>query len=209
MKWENYQLETATLKTTEPITLWRTEKGTVEIGKNTLAIPIKLDDEQKGYIFHGHGKLLLDTIVETQEGAVGKPVENELNGLFLMLGETEETQQHLSSAAKEDLTKMGYETAQGFIDKAKDLFDQFFGRTGMHIHQCCGNNHGVIFAFPNETGKLDKLIAKGSKLVYKTMSQTFVSNEDRVVLKTPTEVIVSGDNRKLLVIKKRMFHRNH
>jgi len=209
MKQENYQLETTTLKTTEPITLWRTEKGTIEIGKNTLAISIKLNDQRKGYIFHGHGKLLLDTIVETQEGAVGKPVESELNELFLMLGETEEIQQRLSAAAKEDLTKMGYESEQGFVDKAVTLVDQFFGKMRMHNHQCCGNNHGVLFAFPNEAGKLDVLIANGSKLVYKATNQVFVSNDGKVVLKTPTEVIVSGDNRKSLVIKKCMCYRNH
>jgi len=208
MIWQNYQLDNTILKTTEPISLWQTEKGTVEIGKNTLAIPIKLDDQQKGYVFHGNGKLLLDTIVETREGAVGKPVENELNGIFLMLGNAEEIQQHLSSAAKEDLKKMGYESEQGFIDKAEDLLDNF-GKKGIHGHQCCGNNHGIIFAFPNEKGKLDVLVAKGSKLVYKAINQTFVSNDDKVVLKTPSEVIVSGGNRKSLVIKKHMYHRNH
>jgi len=208
MMWQNYQLDKTALKANENMILWRTEKGTIEIGKNTLAIPIKLDDQRKGYIFHGQGKLLLDTIVETREGAVGKSVENELNEPFLMLGDTEETQQHLISAAKEDLTKMGYETEQGLIDKAETLFDQFFGKTRMHNHQCCSNNHGVIFAFPNEAGKLDTLIANGSKLVYKAMNQVFVSNDGKVVLKTPTEMIVAGDNRKSLVIRKCMCHRN-
>ena len=205
----NYQLDNTVLKTTEPITLWRTEKGTVEIDKNTLAIRIKLDDQRKGYIFHGQGKLLLDTIVETHEGAVGKSVENELNKPFLMLGDTEETQQRFSTATKEDLTKMGYESEQGFMDKAEDLFDQFFGKTRMHNHHCCSNSHGVIFAFPNEEGKLDVLVANGSKLVYEAMNQVFVSSDDKVVLKTPTEVIVSGDNRKSLVIKKHICHRNY
>ena len=205
----NYQLDNTVLKTTEPITLWRTEKGTVEIDKNTLAIPIKLDDQRKGYIFHGQGKLLLDTIVETHEGAVGKSVESELNKPFLMLGDTEETQQRFSTATKEDLTKMGYESEQGFMDKAEDLFDQFFGKTRMHNHHCCSNSHGVIFAFPNEEGKLDVLVANGSKLVYEAMNQVFVSSDDKVVLKTPTEVIVSGDNRKSLVIKKHICHRNY
>jgi hypothetical protein len=206
MKWENYQLDDTVLKTTEPITLWQTEKGTVEIGKNTLAVPIKLDDQRKGYIFHGHGKLLLDTIVETREGAVGKPVESELNELFLMLGNTEGIQQHLSTATREDLTKMGHETEQGFIDKAKDLFDNFIGKKGIHNHEHSGNNHGVIFAFPNEKDKLDVLIAKGSKLVYKAINQVFISNNDKVILKMPTEMIVSGENRKSIVIKKHACH---
>jgi len=191
------------------MTLWRAEKGTVEIDKDTLAIPIKLDDQQKGFIFHGQGKLVLDAIVETREGAVGKSVENELNKPFLMLGDTEETQQRFNTATKEDLTKMGYEGEQGLMDKAEDLFDQFFGKTRIHNHQCCSNNHSVIFAFPDEANNLDILISKGSKLVYKAADQVFVSNDDKVVLKTPTEVIVSGDNRKSWVLKKPMCHRNH
>jgi len=209
--WGSYQLDDAALKATETMILWRTEKGTVEIGRNTLAIPIKLNDQRKGYIFHGHGKLLLDTIVETREGAVGKPVENELNEPFLMLGNTEEIQQHLSTAAKEDLAKMGYGSEKEFLDEAEALLSQFFGKKGMHNHQCWGwgNNNGVIFAFPNETGKLDTLIANGSKLVYKAMNQVFVSNNSKVVLKTPTEVIVTGDNRKSLFIKKCMCYGNH
>jgi hypothetical protein len=201
MIWQNYQLDSAALKTTETMTLWRTEKGTIEIGTNTLAIPIKLSDQRKGYIFHGHGKLLLDTIVETQEGAIGKPVESELNKPFLMLGDIEEIQQHLSIATKEDLTKMGYENEQGFINKANDLFDQFFGKAGTHHNQCSGNNNGVIFAFQNKTGKLDILIAKGSKLVYKTMNKVFVSNKNKVVLKTPEEVIVSSDQKSFVIEK--------
>jgi hypothetical protein len=209
MIWQNYQLDNNALKTTETMTLWRTEKGTIEIDKNTLALPIKSDDQRKGFIFHGHGKLLLDTIVETQQGAVGKPVESELNELFLMLGDTEKIQQHLTATTKEDLEKMGYESQQELIDKAKNLSDQFFGKTRMHNHQCRGNNYGVIFAFPNEAGKLDTLIANGSKLVYKAMNQVFVSNDGKVILKTPTEVIVSGHNRKSLVIKKCICDRNH
>ena len=201
MIWQNYQLDSTALKITETMTLWRTEKGSVEIGKNTLAIPIKLNDQRKGYIFHGHGKLLLDTIVETQEGAVGKPVESELNQSFLMLGDAEEIQQHLSTATKEDLTKMGYESEQEFIDKTEYLFDQFFGNRGMHNHQCCVKYDGVIFAFPNEAGKLDILIAKGSKLVYKAMNKVFVSNKNKVVLKTPEEVIVSNDQKSFFIKK--------
>jgi hypothetical protein len=200
MIWQNYQLDGTIFKIAEAITLWRTEKGPIELGKNTLVIPIKQDSRQKGYIFHGHGKLLLDTIVETREGAVGNPVECELNE-FLMLGDTEEIRRRLSTATKDDVTRMGYESEQGFIDKAKDLFDQFFGNRGMHIHRCCGDNNGVIFAFPNETGKLDILIANGSKLVYKAINKVFVSNKDKVVLKTPNEVILSGD-RQSFVIKK-------
>lgn len=201
MIWQNYQLDSTILKVTEVLTLWRIERGIIEIGENSLAISIKLDDQLKGYLFHGKGKLLLDTIVETEKGAIGRPIEKEISEPFLMLGEAEEIQRHLTTASKEELTEMGYENEQGFMAKAEDLFDQFFGKERIHKNQCCDNDHGFVFAFPNKAGKLDILIAKGSKLIYKAIDTVFMSNRDKVVLKTPNEVILSG-NRKSFVIRK-------
>jgi len=95
---------------------------------------------------------------------------------------------------------MSYENQQGFIDKAKDLCDQFFkGR--VNNHEAFGRDHGLIFAFQNEANKLDVLFAKGSKLVYKATDIVFVSNENKVVLKSPGEVVCSS-NGKSVIIKK-------
>ena len=196
---KNYQVDNTISKATEAMTLWQTEKGIIEISKNTLAISIKLGDQQKGYILHGHGKLLLDTIVETEEGAIGKPVEKEINDAFLMLGNTEETQ-HSSTANKEDFMRMGYENQQEFVVKAEELCNQFF-RGREHNHQGFDENHGLIFAFQNETSGLDILVTKGSKLVYKAMDIVFVSNENKVALKSPGGMVCSN-NEKSFVIRK-------
>jgi len=201
MIWQNYQLGSVVSKTSEAMTLWQTEKGVIETSKNILVIPIKLDDKERGYIFHGNGKLLLDTIVETEEGAIGKPVEKELNEPFLMLGDTEEMQKHLTTASEEDLAKMGYQNQQEFVDRAEDLCDQFFKKRGVHNHQCFDEHRGFIFAFQNEISKLDVLVAKGLKLVYKAMDMVFVSNENKVVLKSPNEVVCLS-NGKSVIIKK-------
>ncbi len=201
MIWQNYQLGNTVSKTSEATTLWQTEKGIIEINKNTLAIPIKLRDKERGYVFHGNGKLLLDTIVETEEGAIGKPVEKELNDPFLMLGNVEEIQKHFTKAGEEDFAKMGYENQQGFVDRAEELFNQFFKKEGMHGHQTLSGDRGFIFAFQNQTSKLDILVAKGSKLVYKAMDIVFVSNENKVVLKSPSEVVCTS-NGKSVIIKK-------
>ena len=147
MIWQNYQLGNIISKASEAMTLWQTEKGIIEIGKNTLAIPIKLRDKERGYVFHGNGKLLLDTIVETEEGAIGKPVEKELNDPFLMLGNVEEIQKHFTKADEEDFAKMGYENQQGFVDSAEELFNQFFKKEGMHGHQTLSGDRGVHFRF--------------------------------------------------------------
>jgi hypothetical protein len=199
MIWQNYQLDNAVFKATDAVTLWRSEKGAVEIAQKTLVIRIKLDNEQKGFVFHGSSKLLLDTVIETDEGAIGKPVEREINGLFLMLGETEAIQRHFSLASKEDLAAMGYESEQGFVTKAENLFHQFFGRGTTCNLQSCGTDHGFIFAFPNTAGRLDTLVAKGSKLVYKALNRVFVSNRSEVIMKTPDEVIVAHNGKSFII----------
>jgi hypothetical protein len=200
MIWQNYKLGNAVSKTPEDITLWKTERGIIEISNDTLVIPIKLDDEERGCVFHGHGKLLLDAIVETEEGAIGKPVEKELNEPFLMLAGTEEIRKHIVEASEEDLAKIGYKNKQGFVDRAEDLCDQFF-KNRVHSHRRFNGDHGLIFAFPNEDSKFDILLAKGSKLVYKATDIVFVSNKNKVVLKNPDEVVCTG-NGKSIVIKK-------
>ena len=201
MRLQNYRLDNTILRATEALKLLQSEKGIVEIDKDALVVPIKLDDQQEGYVFHGHGKLLLDTIVETREGAIGESVEKEINEPFLMLGDTKDLEGRLSAANKENLTAVGYENEQAFMNKAKDLLEQFANKGRVsHFQHCCDNMHGFIFAFPNEANKLDLLIARGSNLVYKALNKVFVSNKNRVVLKTPNETIVSSE-RKSIVIK--------
>lgn len=197
---QNYQLGNTVLKSTEALTLWHTERGVVETSKNTLAILLKLHNQREGYILHGQGKLLLDAIVETDEGAVGKSVEKELNEPFLMLGKTEEIQQHLIKASEENLAEMGYKNQQGFADEAEDLCDRFF-KGKVNSHEGFDRDHGSIFVFQNEAGKLDILIAKDSKLVYTATDMVFVSNEDKSVLRKPGEVVVSKNGKSVIVNK--------
>ena len=201
MIWQDYQLGNTVLKALGAVTLWQTEKGMIEISKNTLATPIKLGDQEEGYVFHGHGKLLLDAIVETKEGAMGRSVERELNEPFLMLGDTEETQKHLTEANEEDFETMGYENQKGFEDRAEDLCDQFFKKRGVHNYQRFDEDHGLVFALQNEAGKIEILVAKGCKLVYKAMDIVFVSNENKVVLKSPREVVCTSNGKSFIVKK--------
>lgn len=196
----NYQLDSTILRVTEALKLLQSEKGIVEIDKDALVIPIKLDDLREGYVFHGHGKLLLDAIVETEEGAIGESVEKEINEPFIMLGGAKNVEDHLSEANKENLATVGYENEQAFMNKAEDLLDRFLNRSRTSKFLCCGKTEGFIFAFPNEEGKFELLLARGSNLVYKAMDKVFVSNKDRVVLQTSNETIVSSE-RKSVVIK--------
>jgi hypothetical protein len=200
MMQQQYRLDKTVLKATEALKLLQSERAIVEVEGNTLAVPILLDNERKGYIFHGHAKLLLDTIVETKEGAMGNSVEREIIEPFLMLGNTEEIQQHLSATDKESLATMGYKDEKEFIAKAEDLL-KFGGRGKIHSHHCCGEEHGTVFAFPNEAGKLDILVADDSRLVYKAIDRMFIAGRSKVVLKTPEEMVVASDLKSLIIRK--------
>ena len=196
MNWQNYQLEKAVLKTAENAVLWRTGKGQMEISKGSLAIAIKLGDEKRGYIFHGNGRLILDTIVETREGAIGKPVEKEISAPFIMLGAVEE---NFTAANQEDLEKMGYEDQQAALTNAAELLSRFSRGGKLHEHHCCGASDGQIFAFPSANGKFDLLVANDHSIVYKTEGLVFVTNRERSVLKSSGETVCVANGRMVVV----------
>jgi len=200
MMWQNCHLDNAISKAGEDTKLWQTEKGIVEIGKNTLAIPVIVRDQVKGYIFDGHGKLLLDAIVETKEGAVGKPVEKELHEPFVMLGNAEMTGRNLKPASSEDLAEAGYADRLGFMAKAEELLDRFFKNGRIHSCRCSYGEEGLLFAFQNPADDLDILLAKDTKIVYKAMDTVFISDKNRAVLKSCEVVCVSSG--KSVVVKR-------
>jgi hypothetical protein len=153
----------------------------------------------KGYIFQGRAKLLLDTIVETEEGAVGKPVERQIDEPFIMLGNAERTGKSMNPASPEDLSAAGYLDRKEFLGKAEDLLDRFF-KNGTHYHRCSSDDEGLIFAFKNEKDSLDLLSTNDAELVYKTMDTVFISNNAKTILKSCEFVCVS--NGKSVVFKR-------
>lgn len=201
MMWRNYELGNTVLKTGDKVRLWHSEKGIVEIDKNALALSLVLDGKCRGYVFHGKCKLVLDTIIETDKGAIGRPLEKEINAPFLMIGKTKELEQKLVQADSEVFASKNYRSEDDFRAKAEELCHRFFGKRRIHIRHCLDNDCGFVFAFQNDEEKLDILVAKESKIVYKAKGTVFVSNEDKVVLKTPFEVILAN-NRKSFIIKR-------
>ncbi|UCC32855.1 MAG: hypothetical protein JSW53_03380, partial [Candidatus Bathyarchaeota archaeon] len=147
------------------------------------------------------GKLLLDTIVETEEGTIGKPVQRELNKAFLMLGDTRETQENLTEARAEDLAGRGYQTQQEFIETAETLFNRFFKDGESHSRRQFNKRHGFVFAFQNQYDKLDILVAKGPRLIYTAEDKIFISNENSIVLKSSNGVVCSGNGRSVIIKK--------
>ncbi|MCW4053156.1 MAG: hypothetical protein NWE78_08120 [Candidatus Bathyarchaeota archaeon] len=197
-----YQLGSEILRTTQNATLWKNKKGIVEIAEDVPAVQIRFDEEPCGYIFRGKGRLRVDTIAETEQGAVGKPVDKEINEPFLMLGETKEIQENLKLTDDEDLARLEIGTSQDFLTEAEDLLDKFLQRSShRNRHRFNNELEGFIFAFQNAKGKLDLLIGKGTKLVYTAVDKVFVSKRNKVVLTSDGEVAISRPGKSVIVSK--------
>lgn len=202
MKWRDYKLDEETSKTTEEITLWKNERGLLEIPKGTILAKVLLDEEPRGFVLNGKSRLLIDTIAETERGAIGKPVDKTIEEPFLMLGEWKEGQECLTTASEEDFTSLGYENQQQFREKAENLLDKFFGESRGHKNS--KNFHdgdGVIFAFPSNRDRLDIIVAKDSKLVYTAGDTVFVSKGEKTVLTQNGNVVVSKPGKSVFVKK--------
>jgi hypothetical protein len=182
------------------MTLWTHDRGRVQIAKDTLAAEVWLDDQLSGYVFHGHGTLLLDAIVETERGAVGNSVERTLDEPFLMLGRRAE-QQPLRESEPEDFPKWGYEDQNAFVGKAEALLATFFEGS------ICGGQHGErrwdkgtrVFAFPNPKGRLDILLTKEASLVYTAQDRVFVMKGEKTVLTSRGRVAIAKPGKSVLV----------
>ncbi len=198
MNWQDHKLGNTVYKANKKTTLWTTEKGILEILENTLALPINVEGIVAGYVFRGEGNLLLDTIVETEEGAIGESVDRKLNRLFLMLGTNDDLQKKLGPAIIDDLTRYGFENQQEFEVKAQELLAKFLDGKS-HCNRNFNKKNGFIFAFSNDDNGFDILVTKDHKLVFKTSDTVFVSNDDKVVLKGPQGVVVSNNGKSVFI----------
>jgi len=198
MIWHNYQLDSTVQKVRETTTLWKAERDVIEIRKDTLAVLIKVNDHKIGCVFHGNGKLILDTIIETDEGAIGKPIEKEIEKPFIMIGNVGHVLQNLVVASMQDLAERGYAEEREFIEKAVDLCKRFFGKSA-RVYGCGIFKQGYVFAFTGDEISLDMLITKDSKIVYKTQDITFISNKNNIVLKTPGKTVLSNDGKSIVL----------
>jgi hypothetical protein len=176
-----YEIDGSIMKTNENMTLWKADLGFVEVEKDSLAASVRLGDEVKGYVFHGKAKLALDTILETGNGAVGKTTEKDLTEPFLMLGDAEQIQSHLTAATAEDLRSKNHKDSKEFIEHVEDVFHRFL-RKQMHT-RCWDHPDGFVFAFANPEGRPDLLVADHDRIVYKSRSLTYVSNSPGVIMK--------------------------
>lgn len=205
MKLLDYKIGDKPLKLLQDATLFKNERCIVNAFKDTLALPIEFDEETLGYVFHGKGKLLIDSIIETRRGAIGKSTERDLKEPFLMLGGTKEISDSMHPANASDLSNLGYESAQAFVRSADEACGRFFKRKIRQGHLDFDTEDGLLFAFMREDDGYDTLISKRDKLLYTSDEEVYVFKGDKGILKRPGEIIVSKRGKTVCVIDNDVF----
>jgi hypothetical protein len=200
MMWKNYELGDKVLELDENLTLCRSDRVLVSSNKGTLAVAVKCADQREGLVLLGHGRLVVDAIVETEDGALGKPIDRELSRPFLMLGDIGETSQHLKEVSKEDVARNRLKVEEIF-GEAQNLIDRFLGRRANCGYGCHHKGEGLVIAFVTDEDGLDVLVLNGSRLVFRGKNISFVAQGNHSVLTSAEQVVFANDARSVIVEK--------
>lgn len=180
------------LRLEEDLILLEGDRCVIKAHKGTLAVPLLQNDKTVGYVFHGEGELLLDAIIETPEGAVGKPIEHKLENPFLMVCPPEKAmkiKEKLGRAETEEVMQKGYREGREFAEVAEELCFRMFKNSRL---DCSPNRQGYIFGFKKANSeKLDILVSKKDKLAYICGKNVFVFKKGKSVIIKPGEVLIA------------------
>jgi hypothetical protein len=200
----SYKLGNTPLKISEDTTLLKTERCLITALKDTLALPITFNERVHGYFMHGSGKLVIDTIIETSRGAIGKPTEKDLTKPFVMFGGTEEVRDKMVEADLSSLNRMGYENLENFQRKAEELCEELLGRKMCWTYD--EKRHTRIFLFEIDRGSHDMLISRNAKnLVYISTGKVYVFGDNKSLMTSPNEVLISKPGKSIIIRNENVY----
>lgn len=184
-------------KLTKDLTLLQNEKCIVKASTGTLTLPVLVDNEVRGHYFVGQGHFTLDAIVETPKGAVGKPVDKNLDAPFLMFGPITNIQENSVPATTEEISNMGYTGLEDFLARANDVLHRFIGHSHGHWHF---ERDSHLLAFGNADNRWDILISDENKLVYTSKDNVYISKDNSKSIAVQPESVVFKGNGKTVII---------
>lgn len=203
MRFLRYSLGEELLKTVEDVTLLQNERCLTKVFKDTLCLPVLVDEKVFGYVFHGTGKLMIDSLIEATRGAVGKSTIKDLNQSFIMLGNTREIKNKLVSVDSADLNKLGYKDIEDFVEMADGLCGHLWYKGMNRLSQ--DMTEKVVFAFAESKSKFDMLVLKGDNLIYTSREKVFVSKKNKTVLTSPEQVVVAKGGKTVIIANDRVL----
>ena len=197
MTYNHVKLGSQPQRLTEDLILLQNEKCIVKASTGTLTLQVLVEDEVRGHFLVGKGQFTLDAIVETPQGAVGKPVVKNLNTPFLAFGPITNIKNSSVPATLEEISSMGYAGLEDFLARANETLHQFLGNSHGHWH-FERNSH--LLAFSNEDERWDILISEGSKLVYTSKDNVYISKDNsKSLIAQPESIVVKGNGKTVII----------
>jgi len=133
-----------------------------------LVAKIFQGDEHIGYYFRGRGSLIIDTVVETVNGAVGEPTSDVFSRALFISPNPPEL--GLEEAGEEALNEYGYRGAQDFLEEASRVLERLV-KPG--YRQPFLPRNLEIFVLRSGSVK-HTLVIKGRRLIYASGRRVFI-----------------------------------
>ena len=166
------------------------DRVSLRVEEGSLLLPITTGDSE-GYYVRGRGVLLLDSIIETPDGAIGRPVKRMLDEPFILLGRTD---------CEPDVEGIeGNCDVESLIREAEELAGDYRGDLGGRRGRC------AIF---RARDGVDALVVDGDQLVYRESNMVYVSGGKNDVLVDRDRGLAVSKSGRTVTIENGCIHLN-
>lgn len=186
-------------KLSKDLTLLQNEKCLITVRGGTLALPILVEGNPRGYFFIGMGQFILDAIIDTPKGAIGKSLFADLNRPFLMFSADNTIVEDLVPASDQDVSNIGNANLEDFLLKANDVFAHI---TMVHNKYLKVEKGTQMFAFFSPDKTWDILLAKEDKLIFTSRNKVYIFKDLVGDTKSNPQHIHFAENGKTVIIEK-------
>lgn len=177
-----------------------TDKALLTLTEGVAWVYVVNNGDRVGIAFAGPGRLAVDAITETDEGAVGRSVVMRLEGMQLYLGETQ-IERLSREATDSELSTIGYKSAEDFLSGVESLIkEKVNGDNKINIE----NHDSRVLIGTGEDEKSIVLVIGHRKddLVFSYGKNVFVVGDDEMVSIDKSGVRIRGKHGKTLEVTK-------
>ncbi|MDO8056606.1 MAG: hypothetical protein Q6361_07070 [Candidatus Hermodarchaeota archaeon] len=178
-----------------PTDVARSEKALLGVNEGTLYFPIFYENREVGGIFIGYGQMIVDAIVETNRGALGKSYEFFWNGSLLLLTEDGEwLPPSTSPVRKGDLHEFLLSSEEEAQERAQCIFERFIDHNRNWITDTFFmRNHGWLATILDTQRGKCHIIASDDRFIVKIGQLKIVLTGNKLVHKEGRKkVLVAG-----------------
>ena len=178
-----------------PTDIARSEKALLGVNEGSLYFPVFYQNREVGGIFIGYGQAILDAIVETSRGALGKSYEFFWNGSLVLLSEDGEwTPPSTGPVRKGDLQEFLLSSEDEAQERAQSIFERFIlnNQNWIADHFFLRNRGWMATILDTQRGKCH-IIASDDRFVVKIGQLKVVLTRNKLVHKEGRKkVLVAG-----------------